>query len=76
MKKKPTPCVKTHLSIAEAAEMIGVSKTFIRREIWADRIIAARFGSRVCIPISEFDRFCAAALLLPRTEYKKPEVEK
>ena len=51
-----------HLTVSEMADQLRVSPTFIRREIWAGRICAARFGRAVRIPVEEAKRYASERL--------------
>jgi len=48
------------VGVVEGAEMIGMSPSWLRREIRASRIKTAKLGDRVLIKVSELQRVLAA----------------
>lgn len=52
-----TEVPRLNLSIAEAAESLGVSRRYLEERIYKGEIAVARLGRRVLIPLTEIKRF-------------------
>ena len=55
-------------SVAESAQLIGVSVATIRRLIEAKKLSCARLGDRVLIPRGELERLVAVRQMEPKEE--------
>lgn len=47
----------THFKVEELANKWSLSAKFVRREIWAGKLKAVRFGKAVRVPVEEVARY-------------------
>lgn len=61
MTATPTPLPRLFVSVADAAKILGISRTFAYELVAAGEIPTKQFGSRKLVPIAALERMATDA---------------